>query len=192
MPRAGAAAAGRPSAASSPRNRPARSPAAADRCPACRCAPASRAAPSIRSRSGCGYTSGSVSGRFRIASCLPGQVIGRPGVGEREPVGDIEMVLVLLAARDDRAGEAVVQPFPPGAGDVRHHAVEHAPRRRHRHCSRDRRNRAGSARSASGPRHRPSSARAAGCAVAVSYFRKLTKSRTATWPRPITFGSLAV
>src|SRR3954469_24498155 len=37
------------------------------------------------------------------------------------------MVLVLLAARYDRAGEAVVQPLATGAGHVRHHAIEHTP-----------------------------------------------------------------
>ena len=57
---------------------------------------------------------------------LAGQVVGGPRIGEREAVGDVEMVLVLLAARDDRAGEAVVQPLASGARDMRQHAVEHA------------------------------------------------------------------
>src|SRR5262249_33883590 len=46
-------------------------------------------------------------------------------IGERESVSRVEMILVLLAARNHRIGEALIEPFAPGAGDMRKDAVEY-------------------------------------------------------------------
>src|SRR5256885_4919505 len=49
---------------------------------------------------------------------------GTFGVGEREAVGGIEMILVLLACGRDRVGETVIEPHEPAAAHMRQHAVE--------------------------------------------------------------------
>ena len=54
-------------------------------------------------------------------------MIGGPRIGERKRIRDVEMILVLLATRHDRIGEAVVHPFPAGTRDMRHHPIEHPP-----------------------------------------------------------------
>ena len=53
------------------------------------------------------------------------QLIRALGIGEREAVGGVVVVLVLLTRRHDDVGEAVVHPHAPAAGDVRQHAVEY-------------------------------------------------------------------
>lgn len=55
----------------------------------------------------------------------PGQMVGRFGIGERESVCGVEMILVLLAARNDCIRKTMVQPFAPGARHVRQDAIEH-------------------------------------------------------------------
>ena len=64
---------------------------------------------------------------FQNGVLTAGQVIGGPRVGEWEGIGDVEVILVLLAAGHDWVGEPVVHPLPTSAGDVRHDAVEHPP-----------------------------------------------------------------
>ena len=54
-----------------------------------------------------------------------GQVIGRLGIGERKRVGRVEVVFVLLPAGYVGIGEAVVEPHPAGARNVRQDAVKH-------------------------------------------------------------------
>ena len=54
-----------------------------------------------------------------------GQVVGSLCIRERERVGRVEVVLVLLAARHDRIRKPMVQPFASGAGDMRQDPVEH-------------------------------------------------------------------
>ena len=44
----------------------------------------------------------------------PGQMVGRLGIGERERVGRVEVILVLLAARNDGIRKPMVQPFASG------------------------------------------------------------------------------
>ena len=55
-----------------------------------------------------------------------GQVIGRFGIGEREAVGRIEVVFVLLAAGNVGIGEAVVEPHSSGSCHMRQNTVEHS------------------------------------------------------------------
>ena len=109
-PRMAAWPADRRNAASSTSSRRAPSLVAPGRCPAYRCARASLGAPSIPCRSGVWITSGSVSGRLRMASRCRSD--GRwTGVGEREAVGGVEVVLVLLACRrrsDWRSGGSAI------------------------------------------------------------------------------------
>ena len=54
-----------------------------------------------------------------------GQMIGRFGIGERKAVGGIEVVFVLLTARDIGISETVIEPHPPGSSDMRQDAVEY-------------------------------------------------------------------
>ena len=51
-------------------------------------------------------------------------MIGRFGIGERESVRRVEVVLVLLPARDIGVGETVVEPHSARPGDMRQDAVE--------------------------------------------------------------------
>jgi hypothetical protein len=51
-------------------------------------------------------------------------VIGRLGRREREGVGRVEVVLILLPARDVSVGETVIEPHPAGPRDMRQDAVE--------------------------------------------------------------------
>jgi hypothetical protein len=53
-----------------------------------------------------------------------GQVIGRLGRREREGVGRVEVVLILLPARDVSVGETVIEPRLAGPRDMRQDAVE--------------------------------------------------------------------
>ncbi len=66
-------------------------------------------------------------GTLQDGVALAGEMIGRLRVGEREAVGRVEMILVLLARRIDEIGEAVIHPHQSGAGDMRQDAVEDAP-----------------------------------------------------------------
>src|SRR6266436_7287922 len=62
---------------------------------------------------------------YRVAPS--GQMIARFGVGERKAVSGIEVVFVLLPSRDVGIGEAMIEPHPPGSGDMRQDAVEYPP-----------------------------------------------------------------
>src|SRR5262245_35412699 len=56
-----------------------------------------------------------------------GEMISRAGIGEREAIGGIEVVLVVLACRPYDVGEAVVHPHQPATRDMRQDAVEDTP-----------------------------------------------------------------
>ena len=57
----------------------------------------------------------------------PAMGVGAGAVGEGEAVGGRVMVLMLLAAGDHGIGEALVQPFAAGPGNMRHQPVEDPP-----------------------------------------------------------------